>query len=99
MSPAATALMGLDVGDPTHEAKLNALTVPELKSVCTHFGLVSTGVKAALVNRIRAHKLAAGGGAGAAGEAAPGAEEPEEAGAAEEARPWYRQRRQGIWWR
>jgi hypothetical protein len=36
MSPAATALMGLDVGDPTHEAKLNALTVPELKSVCTH---------------------------------------------------------------
>jgi len=60
-------LMGLDVGDPTHEAKLNALTVPELKSVCTHFGLVSTGVKAALVNRIRAHKLAAGGGGGGGG--------------------------------
>ena len=62
MSPAATALMGLDVGDPTHEAKLNALTVPELKAVCTHFGLVSTGVKATLVSRIRNHKMAAGGG-------------------------------------
>ena len=67
MSPAATALMGLDVGDQTHEAKLNALTVPELKSVCTHFGLVSTGVKATLVNRIRTHKLAAGGGGGGGG--------------------------------
>ena len=92
MSAAATALMGLD---PTHEAKLNALTVAELRAVCTHFGLVSTGFKATLVNRIRTHKLAAGGGGGGGG----GAEEPEEAGAAEEARPWYRQRRQGIWWR
>ena len=67
MSPAATALMGLDVGDPTHEAKLNALTVPELKAVCTHFGLVSTGVKATLVSRIRNHKMAAGGGGGGGG--------------------------------
>ena len=49
MNAAATALMGLDVGHPDHEAKLNALTVAELRTVCTHFGLVSTGVKAALV--------------------------------------------------
>ncbi len=62
MNAAATALMGLDVGHPSHEAKLNALTVAELRTVCTHFGLVSTGVKAALVDRIRTHKLAAGGG-------------------------------------
>jgi hypothetical protein len=67
MSAAAAALVGLDVVHATHEARLNALKVAELKTVCTHFGLVSTGDKATLVNRIRTHKLAAGGGGGGGG--------------------------------
>jgi hypothetical protein len=64
MTAAASALVGLAVGHPTHEAKMNAMKVAELKTVCTHFGLVSTGDKATLMNRIRTHKLAAGGGGG-----------------------------------
>jgi hypothetical protein len=67
MNAAASVLVGLAVDHPTHEAKLNALKVAELKTVCTHFGLVSTGDKAALTNHIRTHKLTAGGGGGDGG--------------------------------
>ena len=67
MSAAATALVGLDVGDPTHEAKLNALTVAELRTVCTHFGLVSTGVKATLVDSAASSARCTACNAGGAG--------------------------------
>ena len=67
MSAAALALVGLPVHDLTHEAKLNTLTVADLKTVCAHFGLAPAGGKAALTESIHSHKLVAAGAAGAGG--------------------------------
>ena len=64
MSAAATAFVALAVGHAAHEAKLTALKVVELRAICMDFGLESTGDKAALMDRVRTHKLAAGGGGG-----------------------------------
>jgi hypothetical protein len=63
MGAVASALVGLSVNDPIHDAKLKALRVADLRTVCTHFGLMHTGDRAALTNRIRNHKLAAAGAA------------------------------------
>ena len=71
MSAAASALVGLSVNAPTHETKLKALKVADLKAVCAHLGLVQAGDKTELTDRIRNHKLAA---AGAAPPPPPGAE-------------------------
>jgi hypothetical protein len=63
MSAAASALVGLSVNAPTHETKLKAIKVADLKAVCAHFGLLQAGDKTALTDRIRKHKLAAAGAA------------------------------------
>ena len=63
MGAAALALVGKSVNDPTHETKLKALKVADLKAVCAHFGLLQAGDKTALTDRIRNHKLAAAGAA------------------------------------
>ena len=67
MSSAAAAFVALAVGHATHEAKMKAMKVVELRAICMDFGLESTGDKAALMDRVRTHKLAAGGGGGGGG--------------------------------
>jgi hypothetical protein len=59
MSAAAAAFVALAVGHATHEAKLKALKAVELRAICVDFGLESTGDKAALMDRVHTHKLAA----------------------------------------
>ena len=59
MSAAAAAFVALAVGHASHEAKLKALKVGELRAICMDFGLESTGDKVALMDRVRTHKLAA----------------------------------------
>jgi hypothetical protein len=43
MGAAALALVGKSVNDPTHETKLKALKVADLKAVCAHFWAVAGG--------------------------------------------------------
>ena len=64
MSSAAAAFVALPVGDATHESKLKALKVAELRAICMDYGLDATGDKPVLMERVRTHKLAAGGGGG-----------------------------------
>jgi hypothetical protein len=63
MGAVASALVGLSVNDPTHDAKVKTLRVADLRTVCAHFRLMQTGDKTALTDRIRNHKLVVAGAA------------------------------------